>query len=89
MVETHGRQDKFSNLPAVSGYNVWTSERSGVQKGGGGLAIYYRCTLPAHQWSPVVEEEFNYIANERQWLLVDTPDGKIGFLNCYIACKVI
>ena len=67
---------------------MWTSERYGKAKQGGGLALFYSDSLMAHEWKPSVKEEQKYIERERQWLLID-GDGskKIAFLNCYIACQ--
>ena len=88
MSETYGRSDKMSQIPHYTGYKTWLTERTGNQKGGGGLAIFYKDSLPAHEWSPTIEECYEYIAKERQWLLINFGPSKIAFLNCYIACKV-
>ena len=77
----------MSQIPNYTGYTTWLTERSGRQKGGGGLAIFYKDSLSAHEWSPPVEECYEYIAKERQWLLIDIGTTRIGFLNCYVACK--
>ena len=86
--ETFGREEKPDILRKVPGYELFLSERSGNAKGGGGLALYYRDTLLAHEWHPNVDDEYQYIEKERQWLLIHGEGNtKIAFLNCYIACQ--
>ena len=63
---------------------MWNTERSGSDKGGGGLTMVYRDTLTAHQWSPPVPAKQQYVMNERQWLLLG---NKLAFLHIYIACQ--
>ena len=63
---------------------MWCSERSGGDKGGGGLALYYKDSLTAHQWTPPVPAAQLFIEKERQWLLLG---NKIAFLHIYIACQ--
>ena len=88
MSETHCRADQPPVLPAVDGFTVWNTERSGSDKGGGGLSILYKDTLTAHQWSPAVPDTLDYVKNERQWLLLNSQSGKkCAFLHCYIACQ--
>ena len=44
--------------------------------------------LTAHQWTPTVTKELEYIQNELQWLLLNPQgDRKCAFLHCYIACQ--
>ena len=74
-------------MDTVPGFNTWKTERSGTDKGGGGLAILYKDTLPAHQWIPSVPAKFQYIMNERQWLIIDNKTEKCAFLHVYIACQ--
>ena len=69
------------------GFSTWRTERGGSDKGGGGLAILYKETLPAHQWNPPVPEQLRYIMNERQWLLLDNQKERCAFLHVYIACQ--
>ena len=87
MSETFGRADKPSTYSPPSGYLVWNKERSGTQKGGGGLSLLYRENLIAHEWSPTVPQSYEYIEKERQWLLLKHGDSKCAFLHCYIACQ--
>ena len=87
MSETFGRADQPSRVDAKAGYLTWNTERSGSDKGGGGLTMYYRDSLKAHQWSPSVPANLEYIMNERQWLLVDGHKEKCAFLHVYIACQ--
>ena len=87
MSETFGRSDQPSRLAAKSGYLTWNTERSGNDKGGGGLTMYYKDSLRAHQWSPSVPANLEYIKNERQWLLVNGNKEKCAFLHVYIACQ--
>ena len=47
----------------------------------------YRESLVAHQWTPSVPQDLQYISNERQWLLVTSQKEKCAFLHCYIACQ--
>ena len=52
------------------------------------MSIYYRKTLNAHPWKPEVVDAYEYVAKERQWLLIEGEGGrKIAFLHCYIACQ--
>ena len=86
--ETHGRADKPSILEPIEGFNTWNTERSGSDKGGGGLTILYNEALVAHQWTPDVPKHLQYVNTERQWLLLNTSNGgKCAFLHCYIACQ--
>ena len=86
--ETFGRADKPALLSPIENYTAWNTERSGSDKGGGGLIILYRESLTAHQWTPSVPKELEYVMNERQWLLINSQgDKKCAFLHCYIACQ--
>ena len=85
--ETFGRADQPSVLSPIDGYATWNSERSGRDKGGGGLTMLYKKTLTAHQWSPPVTAPLKYIENERQWLLVEGSKERCAFLHVYIACQ--
>ena len=85
--ETKCRPDTPSVMEPVPGNRTWRTERSGEDKAGGGLAILYRDSLPAHQWNPEVPANFKYISNERQWLLLDNKVEKCAFLHVYIACQ--
>ena len=49
--------------------------------------MIYKDTLTAHQWSPKVPAAMEYIANERQWLLIDNQAEKCAFLHIYVACQ--
>ena len=50
--------------------------------------MLYKKSLIAHQWSPAVDKELEYVAKERQWLLVGSQgETKTAFLHCYIACQ--
>ena len=50
--------------------------------------MLYRKSLIAHQWSPAVTKELEYVAKERQWLLIGSQgETKTAFLHCYIACQ--
>ena len=87
MSETFSRADQPNDLPPYDGYSTWNTERSGSDKGGGGLTILYRESLVAHQWTPPVPPDLQYISNERQWLLITSQKEKCAFLHCYIACQ--
>ena len=88
MSETFGRADQPVELDPVDGYVAWRTERSGDQKGGGGLLMLYKDTLTAHAWTPTVPPELQYIMNERQWLLLDSGmSNKVAYLHVYIACQ--
>ena len=52
-----------------------------VFQGGGGLSLYYRDELTTHEHRPLVPDNFKYIENERQWLLVDNENTKLAFLR--------
>ena len=51
------------------------------------MALLYKDTLPAHQWTPAVPDNLQYIANERQWLIIDNKSERLAFLHVYIACQ--
>ena len=86
--ETHCRADQPAERPSIDGYAIFNTERSGADKGGGGLSILYKDTLVTHQWLPSVLPEHEYVKNERQWLLLNSQTGsKCAFLHCYIACQ--
>ena len=71
----------------MDGYRAWNSNRGGSEKGGGGLTLLYKECLTAHQYSPVVPNNLEYIQNERQWLLISSGHDRIAFLHVYIACQ--
>ena len=75
-------QDNFE----LEDFKSWRTERSGSDKGGGGLCLYYHESLAPHCWTPEVLSQFSHIKNERQWLLFD-GDQKFAFLHVYIACQ--
>ena len=88
MSETFGRADQHTELDPIDGYVAWRTERSGDQKGGGGLLMLYKASLTAHAWAPTVPSELQYIMNERQWLLIDGGlSEKVAYLHVYIACQ--
>ena len=87
MSKTFGRADQPNILEPHQGFSTWRTERSGTDKGGGGLAILYKDTLPAHQWTPSVPPRLQYIMNERQWLLLDNQKERCAILHVYIACQ--
>ena len=74
-------------ITAIDGFSIWNSERSGTDKGGGGLCMLYKDTLNTHEWTPPVPDKYQYIKNERQWLLVNSAEEKCAFLHTYIACQ--
>ena len=74
-------------LSPIANYTAWNTNRSGSDKGGGGLTLLYRDSLTAHQYSPNVPSHLQYIMNERQWLLVSNNKEKVAFLHVYIACQ--
>ena len=74
-------------MEPLPGFKIWKTERSGSDKGGGGLALLYKESLPAHQWTPAVPDNLQYIANERQWLIIDNQTERFAFLHVYIACQ--
>ena len=65
---------------------LWESNRGGTDKGGGGLAMFYKSSLVAHEHNPDVPAEYAYIEKERQWLLIADGDSGCAFLRVYIAC---
>ena len=46
--------------------------------------MLYRENLSAHEWSPPVPNNQEYVKNERQWLILSS---KVAFLHVYIACQ--
>ena len=85
--ETWGRADLTSTVREVPGYNSWSTERTGLAKGGGGLTIYYRNTLRVHKHIPSVQSTLEYVGTERQWLLITGGSAKCAFLHTYLACQ--
>ena len=85
--ETFGRADQNQDPIELDHFRSWRTERSGPDKGGGGLCLYYHESLVAHCWVPSVPSEFTYVQNERQWLLFDGTANKFAFLHVYIACQ--
>ena len=49
--------------------------------------MIYKYTLTTHEWSPKVPAAMEYIANERQWLLIDNQSERCAFLHIYVACQ--
>ena len=87
MSETHRRSDQHSDPVDIPGFSNWNTERSGSDKGGGGLCIFYRSNLHSHAWTPKVPANLKYVENERQWLLLTTGQARVAFLHIYIACQ--
>ena len=88
MSETHGRLESPTTLVPPPGYSLLETVRGGRDKQGGGLLLAYRSTLNAHHWIPSVDSSKAYVANERQWLLVQGDGGlKVAVLSCYLACQ--
>ena len=85
--ETHGRADQRQDTVELDGFKSWRTERSGSDKGGGGLCLYYHEDLLPHCWIPEVAPNQSYIKNERQWLLFSDAEVKFAFLHIYIACQ--
>ena len=87
MSETFGRADQQQDQVELDGFSSWRTERSGSDKGGGGLCLYYDHTLAPHPWTPEVDPSLTYISNERQWLLFSGVGVKFAMLHIYIACQ--
>ena len=85
--ETLCRADQPSSPMAMDGYTTCRVERSGTEKGGGGLCLLYKSSLTASEWLPSVPSNLQYIQNERQWLLISGKTEKIAFLHIYLACQ--
>ena len=85
--ETMRRNDKSSKITPPEGFSTWRSEREGHDKGGGGLCIMYRESLGPHEWKPEVPANLKYVSKERQWLLIEGPEGRLAFLHVYMACQ--
>ena len=83
--ETHCRADHPAVLAPIESYKAWHTERSGADKGGGGLTILYRDTLIAHQWTPDVPTDMEYVSKERQWLLLNSQGGRKCAFASYTA----
>ena len=49
--------------------------------------MLYKDSLTTHQWIPTVPASMQYIANERQWLLINSQTEKCAFLHIYVACQ--
>ena len=49
--------------------------------------MLYRSDLKVHRHIPIVPEEYKYLENERQWLLLGTGGRKCALLHCYMACQ--
>ena len=71
----------------MDGYEVWETNRKGTSKGGGGLTLIYRSSLSYHKYIPAVPDEYQYIKDERQWLLLSSGSSRLAFLHLYIACQ--
>ena len=87
MSETFGREDKPWHIPSMDGYKCTRTERSGGDKGDGGLCIYTREQINAHHWTPSINGNFKHVENERQWILFDNGRKRLAFLHCYLACQ--
>ena len=85
--ETHLRGDQHCDPLQFPGFSTWKTERSGTEKGGGGLCIVYKDQLRPHCWSPKVPSNLEYVKNERQWLLLENGRARVAFLHIYIACQ--
>ena len=49
--------------------------------------MIYDETLIAHQWTPPVPTNQQYVMGERQWLLLENSQDNCAFLHVYIACQ--
>ena len=58
-----------------------------MDKGNGGLCMFYKPHLRPHKWTPQVSDNFKYVENERQWLLLKNKREKLAILHCYLACQ--
>ena len=45
------------------------------------MSLYYDEKLDAHEHHPQVPDNFKYLTNERQWLLLQSNGTKIAFLR--------
>ena len=74
---------------SVEGFNPdpWRAERSGTDKGGGGLCLLFKSNLSPHPWTPPVPETHKYVEKERQWMLLEVGRERVAFLHCNIACQ--
>ena len=49
--------------------------------------MLYKSKLTAHSHEPTVPDDFRYVQNERQWLLLKGGSSRCAFLHVYIACQ--
>ena len=82
-----GQRGQSVIFQLVFDINLFNYNRSGGDKGGGGLCIYYKDSLSPHPWLPKVQEDLKYVENERQWLLIDNGKERVALLHFYIACQ--
>ena len=45
------------------------------------MTVYYKEGLQVHEHRPDVPDQYSYLDNERQWLLVNNAGQKIAFLR--------
>ena len=79
----------IDNLPPsmdIAGYNHAVNERSSDNKPGGGLAIYWKDTLPGKIWSNPKLKPESKAKTEIIWLLIEAGDSRLAIVNVYMAC---
>ena len=69
--ETKERSENRTSITKIPGYSMWPFTRKGSDKGGGGLCMHYKDSLSAHPWTPTIDNKYEYLSKERQWLLIE------------------
>ena len=89
VAETWFRADSRSDKFMHEGYKVFTNERAGEAKRGGGLLLLTRGKLKAVAYIPVVPEKYEPYQTERVWSLVCGEGTKVAICFTYLAATSV
>ena len=84
--ETQRRQDMCTEQLEFSGYDWAVQERSGNQKGGGGLLSIWRDNIRVKVWLSAHTGKDDRYKNERMWTILD-KGAKLAVCNVYLATE--
>ena len=92
ILETKRRLEEMATDITIDGYDNFEVRRSDVagHKQGGGIACYTRKSegLVFHRHTPdIMNEQLEYVNNERVWLKIDSLKAKTAILSVYIGCQ--
>jgi hypothetical protein len=92
LLETKRRLDEVRHSIDVPGYSVFEVRRSDEagDRAGGGIAVYLRTKdgILFKRYDPdIPERQYQYVAKERQWILVQSEERKTAVCGLYLGCN--